>query len=153
MHSNKSNIGHEDGFTLIEVLIALVIFLVISLGLAAGQISALLTHRDNVFRDEALRLAEEELDRLKSEQFTLNSTAVALNATAWVANQQVSTPIRSTTTSFQRTFQITDVAAAATAMKRIDVAVGWNMGNNAAVILPTGLNHQVTLSTVITRAD
>lgn len=134
-------------------MIALLIFMVIALGLATGEISALATHRANVFRDEALRLAEDELTRLKGERFTLNGTSPSLAQAAWSAPQDLTVNIRNAPTVFRRSFQITDIAGTATAMKRIDIAVGWTHGTSQVLLLPTNRNTQASLSTIITQSN
>jgi len=151
--NDKKPSHQQHGFTLVEVMIALLIFMVIALGLAKGEIAALWAQRGNSFRDEALRLAEDELSRLKGEQFTLSNSAAALAATNWSANQNISVNMRNGTTSFARSVQITDIATSAIGMKRIDVAVGWTQGNNPILLAPTNQNHQTSLSTIIIQSE
>jgi prepilin-type N-terminal cleavage/methylation domain-containing protein len=153
--SDREPSHRHHGFTLVEVMVALLIFMVIALGLAKGEISALWAQRNNIFRDEALRLTEDELSRLKGEQFTLSSTAAALTATApaWTAQPDITVNMRNGTQTFARSFQITDIATSAIAMKRIDVAVGWTQGNNPTLLAPTNRNHQTSLSTIIIQSE
>lgn len=153
MFNVRESSNRHQGFTLVEVMIALLIFMVIALGLAKGEIAALWAQRNNIFRDEALRLAEDELSRLKGEQFTLSGTAAALTAGAWSANQNITVNMRNGAQTFARSIQITDIATSAIAMKRIDVAVGWTQGNNATLLAPTNRNHQTSLSTIIIQGE
>ncbi|MEW6595221.1 MAG: prepilin-type N-terminal cleavage/methylation domain-containing protein [Thermodesulfobacteriota bacterium] len=157
MRNNNLLSRNEGGFTLIEIMIALLVFTVIMLGVAGGLITVVSTNKGNVVRDEALRIAEEELNRLRGEQFTTTSTSADLTANepAWTAPTNVQGNIRGTTTTFARATQISDMATAATALKRIDVAVGWNDPNNpgAAVLAATGMNRQLVVSTIIVRSD
>lgn len=143
----------QQGFSLIEVMLALLIFLVIALGLVKMEILALQTHSNSVFRDEALRVAEDELSRLKALRFSLNGTANELNQSAWTALPAVTVNMRGGNVNFVRSVQITDIAANVTALKRIDVAVGWNQGNDPTQLAPTNTNRQTTLSTIIAQSD
>jgi len=151
---NDKKITHQQhGFSLVEVMVALLIFMVIMLGLAQGEITALWTQSRNIFRDEALRLAEDELSRLKGEQFSLSGTSAALTPASWSAPQDVVVRMRRGNFTFARSIQITDIATDATALKRIEVTVGWNHGSNATLLEPTKLNNQTSLSTIIVRGD
>ena len=153
MSNNKQWIGQQQGFTLIEVMFALFIFLVIALGLAAGEITALRAQTDNLLRDQALKLAEARLNELRSQRFTLEAgVAPELNATVWTPDDRQTVDMRGSTIDYIRRVQITDIAASATALKRIDVVVGWNRGNNPP-LQPTGRNHQTLLSTIIARSE
>lgn len=154
MVRDKQQINEQSGFTLIEVMVALFIFMIVMLGLAKGQLAALQTHTGNVYRDEALRIAEDELTRLKSLQFSLQGIDGELTpAAGWSpANIQVTANMRGTTVNFQRRIQVTDLGTTSTPMKQIDVAVGWSQGvNNGNVLAPTNMNNQTSVSTIIVR--
>lgn len=167
---NDNKLSHrQQGFTLVELMVALVVFIVIMLGLLRGEISALSTQSGNLYRDEALRLAEDELSRLKGELYTVASTSAALTQRLWPASPAVepdcsavptgancptlAVRMRSGNVFFVRTTQLTTITINTIEMKRIDVAVGWNQGNSTTTMAPTNRNHQATLSTVIVRAD
>ena len=158
MSNNKWQSRGQHGFTLVEIMVAMLVFSVVMMGVAGGIIQALKANKGNVTRDEALRLAEDELNRLKGQQFSTFG-APNLNATAWIAPAAAPTPvqvnIRGTNIPFQRLSQITDLATSGTAFKRIDVAVGWNDtgGAGGPVRAPTNRTRQVTLSTIIVRTD
>lgn len=169
MHNDNKLSHRQQGFTLVELMVALVIFIVIMLGLLRGEISALSTQSGNLYRDEALRLAEDELSRLKGELYSVASTSNALTQRLWPASPAVepdcsavptgancptlTVRMRSGNVSFVRTTQLTTITINSIEMKRIDVAVGWNQGNSTTILAPTNGNHQATLSTVIVRAD
>jgi prepilin-type N-terminal cleavage/methylation domain-containing protein len=153
-YDNKQS-DRQHGFSLIEVMIALLIFMVIMLGLAKGEISALRTQSENSYRDIALSLAENQLNNLKGAQFSLQGTAGALapaNAN-WIAAPNMTVNMRGATVQFAISTRIVNIAATAIPMIRIDVAVGWNLGNNAAVFAETGMNHQTSLSTIIVQSN
>lgn len=148
MFNDKKPADRQHGFSLVEVMIALLVFMVIMLGLAKMEISALRTHSGNVFRDEALRLAADELSRLKGLQFSLAATSDDLLAAAWTEPQDITVDMRGGSVTFARSVQITDIASSSVPLKRIDVAVGWTQGNSQT-FGPTDRNHQTSLSTII----
>ena len=155
MSNNKQQLHGQRGFTLVEIMIALLVFMVVMLGVAAGLIQTLRVNRGNVVRDEALRLATDDLNRLKGEQFSV-SGAPNLGATApnWTLTPNLLVNIRGGAMTFARATQITDLGTTATAFKRIDVAVGWNEpGQVGGALVATGMNRQVSLSTIIARSD
>ena len=154
MFNNKKHQSfNHDGFTLIEVVFALAIFSIIMLGLIKGELSAVSAQSGNLFRDEAVRLAEDRLSELQSEQFSITGTAADLVAAPWSAPQNMSVKMRGSSVVFARSAQVTDLATSSTAMKRIEVVVGWSQGTDPTQLAPTLKNHQVSLSTIIVRND
>lgn len=150
--SDKSSMQQQAGFTLIEVMFALMIFMVIMLGLAQGELTALRTQQANIMREEATQLIESELSRLKSERFTMINISDELDETDWTDPEEITVQSRKGTLIFGRSIRITDIDAKGTLLKRIDVAVGWMQGNGAQ-LAPTNTNRQTVLSTVITASN
>lgn len=153
MFNDKKQLDRQHGFTLIEVMVALFIFMVIMLGLARGEIAALRNQSENSYRDVALRLAEDQLNQMKGLQFSVQGTAAALAPAVWTAPQNMTVNMRSATVQFAISTQIANIAATAIPMLRIDVAVGWNLGNKGAVFAETGMNHQTSLSTILVQSN
>jgi prepilin-type N-terminal cleavage/methylation domain-containing protein len=151
--NGKKYTYRQHGFTLVEVMIALLVFMVIMLGLAKSELSALSTQSGNLYRDEALRLAEDELSRLKGENFTVHGTSANLAQAAWSAPVDLTVNMRGGSTTFARSIQITDIASTVTALKRIDVAVGWTHGKSTTLLAPTNRNRQTSISTIIVQGD
>jgi len=154
--NNKQQSHGQQGFTLVEIMIALLIFMVVMLGVAAGLIQTIRVNRANVVRDEALRLSTDDLNRLKGEWFSVAGTSPTLLATvppAWSAPANVLVNIRGGAMTFFRSTRVTDLATTATALKRVDVAVGWNDPAGGVALVPTGMNRQMSLSTIIVRSD
>lgn len=150
--NNNQQAAGSPGFTLIELMVALLVFMIIMLGLVRGQVAAIFTNSGNVLREEALRLAEDQLSQLQGAQFTLNGTSAVLNDTvgAWTNEPTISVRMRSGSTNFRRVTRIKDIATAgATALKQVEVAVGYTHGSGAVFLLPTNMNHQVILNSII----
>lgn len=143
----------QQGFSLVELMIAMFIFMVVMLGLLVGVTSAIQANKGNVLRDEAIRIAEDELSRLRSEQFTASGTSAALAATAWTGPNNLIVNVRSGTVTYAVSEQITDINGGANPLKRIDVAVGWNDVGGAGAQAPTNMNYQVVLSTVLVQSE
>lgn len=151
---NGSKTYWQQGFSLVELMIAMFIFMVVMLGLLVGVTSAIQANKGNVLRDEAVRLAEDELSRLKSERFTALGTSAALDATGgWTAPTDVTVNVRGGRVTYAMSEQITDIAGGANPLKRIDVAVGWNDVGGAGAQAPTNMNYQVVLSTVLVQSQ
>ena len=157
MFYNKKQIHGQQGFTLVEIMVAMLVFMVIMLGVAGGLLLSIRNNKGNVVRDEALRVAEDELNRLKAEQFSVFgiSASLAANAPAWAAQTSVPSNIRSGAITFAKATRVSDLGATATQLKRIEVAVGWDDPNNpgGAALPATGKNRQISLSTIIVLRD
>jgi prepilin-type N-terminal cleavage/methylation domain-containing protein len=154
--SDKKLLYQRHGFTLIEVMLALLVFMVIMLGLAKGELTALSVQSGNLYRDEALRVAEDELTRLKSERFSILGNSTDLDPTddwSTTVPTVINVKMRSGSVAFARSVQITNIASSTTALKRIDVAVGWTLGQSTSLMTPTNRNHQASLSTIIVQSD
>ncbi len=152
-YNNKQKHRDQGGFTLVEIMIALLVFMVIMLGVAAGLLAAIRTNKGNVVRDEALRIAESELNQLKGLQFSDSGVSGNLAATSGngLALPDVATTIRGVPITFARTKRITDVVTAINTLKTVEVVVGWNDPYTAggALLTPTNKNRQLSVSTIL----
>lgn len=145
--NNKQHFQGQRGFTLIEIMVALVVFMIIMLGVAAGLITTIRTNKANVVRDEAVRLATDELNRLKTSTNLIAGGWTDPNVDVVLVN------MRAGATQYFRSVQITDIVATATALQLIDVAIGYDDLGGGPDIAPTNKNRQVSLSTIIVRDD
>jgi len=59
----------ENGFSLIEVMIALCVLLLVFMGLMQSALLGIDSNMRNIFRDEALRIAAERMEEAKSLAF------------------------------------------------------------------------------------
>ena len=119
--------GWDEGFTLVEVMVALFIFIVSLLGLVAVTTSVI---HGNAFSREmttATSLAQDQLEVLKRSGY---------NDSALTAGDHTDTPL----TSYTRTWTVTDNTPA-TGIKTVTMTVTWNW---------RGASHNVQLVTLIT---
>lgn len=57
--------NRDQGFTIIEVLVAITLFSIVSMGLAGGFVMQLKTNNDNAIRIQAISAAQQVLDSLR----------------------------------------------------------------------------------------
>lgn len=70
---------NNKGVSLVEVMIALVILLIVFMGLLQTSMLSIDQNLRNLIRDEALRLASEEMNEAKSIPFDTLATALAVD--------------------------------------------------------------------------
>lgn len=132
----KTRISRQSGFTLLEALIALLVMAFGMLALAGMQ--ANLSRNADVAkqRTEAMRLAEERLERLRS---FVGITTGAIN---W---NGLSVAAETVTTN--ATYTVTPALAGTTAdaMRPVSVTVAW--------VDRTNENQSITISSVISKSD
>ncbi|PYY37696.1 hypothetical protein DEJ16_04965 [Curtobacterium sp. MCJR17_055] len=119
----------QDGFTIIEVMVAMTVFAMIAAGVAAGIVSSIYLTQDNRSREAALNLATQEIDRVRSvkDVFTVTNSS----SPAQVGGQQY-TVTRSvnwiTSTGSDNTCGAGDGVLA---YKRVNVQVAWSNGTSS----------------------
>jgi len=107
--------------TLIEIMIALVILLISSLALMQTASLGITMNVQNVLRDEAVNVAEIEMNDLRSRPFD----NIASAATTTV----VSRNFRGFTVDYTVTPTVTDINASSQQSKQISVSVAWSYRN------------------------
>lgn len=135
--SGEREMSGENGFTLIEVLIAISIFAIGLLAVAALQITAFRSNRVGDELTKATMLAQMQVEALKGADFN-SATLVAGNYV------DANNPIDETGANggrFTRTWTITNNT---TFSRRVDVTVGWSTmeavgigGGNRSVVMST----------------
>jgi type IV pilus assembly protein PilV len=112
------------GFTMIEVLIALFIFAVGMLGAGALQLSSLNNNKNNLFRTQAIMLAEEIIDQMRA------NPAAAKNGNKFesITVKKGTLPTRPSCATTATGCSASDIA---------DFAI-YNWGNSVATSLPEG---------------
>jgi len=107
-------IFNKKGVTLIEMMIALVILLVVSLALMQTALIGIKANLQNTLRDEAVSVAEMRINQLRSLPFDSISTAPA--------EAEVTRNFRGFTQIYTPTRTIDDINANS---KQISILVSW----------------------------
>jgi prepilin-type N-terminal cleavage/methylation domain-containing protein len=132
---------NNKGVTLVEVMISLVIFLIVFMGLMQTALLSIDGNVRNVERDEAIMIANGELDNLKNIPF--NDPLLNAATTCRIVSRDFR--------NISKQYNVCDIIAnldAAVNTKSIQVVVGWNHKNETAVQSPTNREFQHSITTV-----
>jgi prepilin-type N-terminal cleavage/methylation domain-containing protein len=113
-------ITDNQGFTLIEILVAASIFSVAVLGLAVGTVSVVRNNQNSHLHTSAINLAQtrlEELRAMTSAAFSVLSCPAFETSGCW------DSPVASGAT-FRRDWQVT-ANSPVTGVTRVDVRINW----------------------------
>lgn len=113
------NINKDDGFTLVEILIAITIFCFAVLGLAIGTVSVIRSNQTSHLRASAVNLAQARLEELRA------MTAAAFSALSCPSSTPCSDNAIASGVTFTRRWSITSNSPVA-GVNRIDVTVNWS---------------------------
>jgi prepilin-type N-terminal cleavage/methylation domain-containing protein len=113
------NINKDDGFTLVELLIAITIFCFAVLGLAIGTVSVIRTNQTSHLRASAVNLAQARLEELRA------MTAAAFSGLSCPSSTPCSDSATASGVTFTRQWWITNNSPVA-GVNRIDVTVNWS---------------------------
>lgn len=113
-----TKVKRQDGFSLIEILVAISIFTFAVLGLAAGTVSVTRTNQNSHLNASAINLAQAKLEELKSMTTAAFATLSCPSSTPCSDSQVASS------TTFNRQWWITTNSPVA-GMNRIDVSIAW----------------------------
>lgn len=147
----------EDGFTIIEVMVAMTIFAMIAAGVAAGIVSTMYLTQDNRSREAALNLANQAIDLARSTKdvFTLdddtsnqtvgNQPFTIKQTTNWINSDGTDTP------------NSCGAGSGVLAYKRVSVTVSWTSGSSPrqksvvldTLISPSSAVSSATASTIV----
>jgi prepilin-type N-terminal cleavage/methylation domain-containing protein len=120
---------NKKGVTLIEMMIALVILLIVSLAFMQTALLGTSTNVKNQLRDEAVNITEMRMDQLRSLPFTDLSTSPYLVAPGnSPAEAVVQRNFRGFSIDYTPTRTITDINGDT---KQIKVTVTWNYRGQA----------------------
>lgn len=144
---------NKKGFTLIEVLIAMVIILVVLLGLVQTAVLSIDNNLKNLLRDEAVRLAEEQMNVLKS--LPINDVAYNPSANSFglgaVTNQYIGTVTRKFGNfpgKYAVYLTINDLTTDHS-RKSIQVYVGWNYRNEDPLQPITNTEYRYMITSIV----
>lgn len=109
---------NNRGFTLVEVMIAMLVLLVGMLGSLVGVMAAADHNLGNALRDEAIKIAQEKLENARAAQY-----ALILNEDVQVQRQ-----VRKTLYPFRVTTNVTSLGTSSS-LRMITVTVQWTFKN------------------------
>jgi prepilin-type N-terminal cleavage/methylation domain-containing protein len=112
------NIHKGDGFTLLEILIAITIFSFAVLGLAISTVSVIRTNQTSHLRASAVNLAQARLEEFRA------MTATAFSGLSCPISTPCSDSAVASGVTFTRQWWITTNSPVA-GVNRIDVSVNW----------------------------
>ena len=113
------NINKGDGFTLVEILIAITIFCFAVLGLAIGTVSVIRNNQTSHLRASAVNLAQARLEELRA------MTSTAFSGLSCPSSTPCSDNATASGVTFTRQWWITTNSPVA-GVNRIDVTVNWS---------------------------
>jgi prepilin-type N-terminal cleavage/methylation domain-containing protein len=115
-------IQNNQGFTLVEILVAITIFSVAALGLAIGTVTLTRTNADSQSRAAAINVAQARLEELKS----MNSTSFAalVAACTSITSTGCADSFSASGISYSRRWWFTKNSPV-TGVNRMDVKVDW----------------------------
>ena len=126
---SKRQKNAANGFTLIEVLVAMSIFAIAVLGLAIGATTVMQANQTGLYTTIATNLAQDKLEELKAK------TAANINTTGSPENNIT---VSGVPAKFNRSWVVTSDSPVA-GVKRIDVTVTWT----------DHTSHTVTVSSAV----
>jgi len=143
---------NNRGFTLVEMLVAMVIMLVLLLSLVQAALLSIDGNMRNLLRDEGVRITEQRMNELRSLPFDDEKLA----ATTFKSNcptvcPTVSRNFRNLTKAYTFCWQATDLSSD---VKRLDVVVGWNHKSEIPPNqrpAPTCTEYQHRISSILRR--
>jgi len=110
---------NKDGFTLVEILIAITIFCFAVLGLAIGTVSVIRSNQNSHLRASAVNLAQARLEELRA------MTSAAFSALSCPSSTPCTDNAVASGVTFTRQWSITTNSPVA-GVNRIDVSVNWS---------------------------
>ena len=119
-HSVKLN---NKGMSLLEVMIAMVFLMVVSLALVQTSLLGFQENIRNSLREEAVRIADQTIGDLRTKAFTETLADFTLNA--GVTTSTVTRNLRSFQKDYSVTTTVTDLPSVNPTNKQINVKVDW----------------------------
>lgn len=137
---------NKKGMSLIEVLVAITLLSIVSVAILRTNMVAFQSTTVNVLREEAIRLAEQDINAVHSLGFTKTFTDAQLTAGVGAA-QTVLRNLRGTQVSYTVQRTIVDMGSD---MKQVTVEVSWSY--KAPKTVPPTNNYNHRLTTILGRA-
>ena len=111
----------NKGFTIVEVLVALFLFSFLMLGLLGGFLKTYQYQAKNEFRNEAIKLAEQELEKYRNLDYSA-ITPVSNDCTS--STEKIQRQIRNAYIEYTIAREITEEIP--NSVKKIVITVCWN---------------------------
>jgi len=147
----RTVLSSRKGFTLVETLIAMMIILIVLLGMVQATFLSIDSNLKNLLRDEAVRIAEEQMNMMKGLPITEVAYPGGLGATADTALNPVTRYFGSFNATYQVHFSIIDLSGDIR-RKSIQVYVGWHYKRElpaAQLQPPTNEEYQYMISALV----
>jgi prepilin-type N-terminal cleavage/methylation domain-containing protein len=145
----------DDGFSIVEVMVAMTVFAMIAAGVAAGIVSTLYLTQDNRSREAALNLANQALDAARSTKdvFTLDDDTSAQR----VGNQDYTVVQTTNWINSDGSDNSCGAGSGVLAYKRVAITVSWTSGTSPrqknvvldTLIAPSSAVSSATASTIV----
>jgi prepilin-type N-terminal cleavage/methylation domain-containing protein len=145
---------NKKGLTLVEVMIALVVLLFVSLAMMQTALVSIDANMQNALRTEAVSMTEKIVNDMRSLTYTQNFTDTRLNATGWtcvdsadshctdaVSHSEEQRYVRNATIVFSQQKSIVDFGVG---NKQVSVHVSWRW---------KGQPHDYYFTTMFRRSD
>jgi len=131
---------NDRGVTLIEMIIALVLLLIVSLAMMQTGNLAIQTNLANALRDEAVNVAEARMNELRNELLTSTATSTLLTQTAGLVSDSTTTrSFRAASFQYTLSRQVSDIGTDA---KQVTLNVTWTH---------QGASHSHSITTILRR--
>lgn len=120
--------GADRGVSIIEVMVAMTVFALIAMGVAAGIVSTMYLTQDNRSREAALNLASQEIDEARSTKdvFTLDDETSSQN----VGGEDYAITRTTNWINSDGSDQTCGAGTGVLAYKRIAITVSWTSGTS-----------------------
>ncbi|MFS0867146.1 carboxypeptidase regulatory-like domain-containing protein [Microbacterium sp. 179-B 1A2 NHS] len=154
MHTDSRD--HDEGFTLVEVIVAMLVFMIIVTGFLYTMTASLIATRDTRARVVAANLASQQIDLIRDVSSTFDVTNTSHDHDIQVNSDRYHVDVSTSWQTASGTTASCEAGAAtgALAYKRISVEVAWGDGDDRSVhsdtaIAPASKINDPTLGTVL----
>ena len=119
---------NKKGFTLVEVMVAFVILLFVSLAMMQLGLVSIGSNITNILRDEAVSIADQRLNDLMSEASNAKNWGNPTQDANLQANGPVTENVAGPANPFRRSFKISEIAAKrSVGIGRLRVTTRWRI--------------------------
>lgn len=119
-------LNNRRGMTLIEVMIALLILMVVSLALMQTALLGIRENLRNALRDEAVNIADQRMNELRNTDFNSPDLALVSNQTETI----ISRTFRAANVNFTPKRTVTPIGSDMTT-KQITITVSWGFAGQS----------------------